>query len=58
MSGTSIYQLEQQMHDTTKQIAAELDHLRHAGQARCGDQRRAARTLWQIGRLRFVWAPR
>jgi hypothetical protein len=50
--------LEQQMHDTTKQIAAELDHIRYAGQARHGDQRPAARTLWQIGRLRFVWAPR
>ncbi|HET7082064.1 MAG TPA: hypothetical protein VFM49_31930 [Chloroflexia bacterium] len=58
MSSTSIYQLEQQMHDTTKQIAAELDHIRYAGQARHGDQRPAARTLWQIGRLRFVWAPR
>lgn len=58
MSTTSIYLLEQQMHDTTKQIAAELDHIRHAEEARHGAHRPAARTLWQIGRLRFVWAPR
>jgi hypothetical protein len=58
MSTTSIYQLEQQMHDATKQFAAELDHIHDAEQARHGGRRPAARTLWQIGRLRFVWAPR
>ena len=58
MSSTSIYQLEQQMRDATKHLAAELEHARYAGQARHCAGRPAARTLWQIGRLRFVWAPR
>jgi hypothetical protein len=58
MSSTSLYLLEQQMQDTTKQLAAQRERARHAGQARQGAHRPAARTLWQIGRLRFVWAPR
>jgi len=58
MSTTSIYLLEQQMQGVTKQLYAEIDHARSIRLAQHGDRRLATRTLWQIGRLRFVWAPR
>jgi hypothetical protein len=58
MSTVSIYLLEQQMQGMTKQLYAEMDHTRKIRLAQHNQSRPAARTLWQIGRLRFVWAPR
>jgi hypothetical protein len=58
MSTVSIYLLEQQMQGMTKQLYAGLDHARNIQLAQHAQSRPAARTLWQIGRLRFVWAPR
>jgi hypothetical protein len=42
----------------TKQLYADMDHARNIQLAQHEHSRPAARTLWQIGRLRFVWAPR
>jgi hypothetical protein len=58
MSTVSIYLLEQQMQGMTKQLYADMDHARNIQLAQHEHSRPAARTLWQIGRLRFVWAPR
>jgi hypothetical protein len=58
MSTASIYLLEQQMQGMTKQLYAEIDHAHNIRLAQHENRRPAARTLWQIGRLRFVWAPR
>lgn len=58
MNIAGIYLLEQHMRETMQQRSAERDHIRYAGQARHGERRPAPFILWQIGRLRFVWAPR